>query len=274
MKYSNFSVLMSVYRKENPDYLFECINSILSNTIVPDEIVIVKDGPLTIELDDVLKPYLNNSIFNIVGYDINRGLGEALNFGLSFCKNELVARMDSDDICSPTRFEMLLNEFNKNNNLDIVGSIVGEFIGNVDNVVSYRVVPENTNAIIQYAKKRNPFNHPSVMFKKSTVIKCGGYLDFYRHEDYYLWYRMIKNQCHFYNIQEPLLFMRISNDFYKRRGGYKTFCYRKKLNSIMKKDGFISFFNYIFVIFVNFCNFISPPFVRKIFHKKFLRAKY
>ena len=270
--FPSFSVLMSVYYKENPIFLEQAINSILENSVLPNEIVIVKDGTLTPELEKVLNAF-DNSVIKVIGYDENKGLGYALNFGLKYCSNDLVARMDSDDICSSTRFEKELLQFIKNQDLSIVGSNISEFIGCLENIVSIRSVPQDIEDIIKYSKKRNPFNHPSVMFKKSDVVSAGGYVDFYRHEDYYLWYRMLKKGCLGFNIQECLVNMRTTEDFYKRRGGWKTFINRMKLSKIMLNDHYISLFTYLMVFFLNFSNTIIPSFVRKTIHRKFLRSK-
>lgn len=271
--HQNFTVLMSVYSKENSLWLKESLNSILTNTITPNEIVIVKDGPLNPEVLKVLNDYSINPIFKIVGYDTNRGLGYALNYGLGFCSNELVARMDTDDVCEKNRFEKQLMVFLSNQSLSIVGSNIIEFIDSIDNRVSERIVPETNESILKYAKTRNPFNHPSVMFKKAAVISSGGYMDLYRHEDYYLWYRMLASGCSGFNVQEPLVFMRISKDFYRRRGGLKAFRARNKLNRIMKKDGFIGMGSYFKVGFLNLGNLIIPSFLRKFIHLRFLRKK-
>lgn len=266
-----FSVLMSVYYKETPEWLDESIKSVLNNTILPSEIVIVKDGKLTENLEAVLAQYRDNSVFKIVGYDDNRGLGNALNFGLSYCTNELVARMDSDDICYVDRFEKELLMFERCPAFSIVGSNVTEFIGNERNIVAVKTVPETSEKICKYIKIRNPFNHPSVMFRKSEVENAGGYLDLFRYEDYYLWYRMIKNGCIGYNIQDNLVNMRTSKEFYRRRGGFKTLKGRILLNKMMYKDGYINWFQYIYVYMINYVNALMPSFLRGFLYRKIFR---
>lgn len=270
-KYPPFSILMSVYDAENPVFLDESIQSIIKNSVLPSEIVIVKDGCLNDSLELVLKKYDSNPLFKIVGYEKNQGLGFALNYGLEHCKYNLIARMDSDDLCFEERFKYQLDAFNNESSLSIVGSNIFEFIDNKNKIVSKRIVPEKNDQILKYCKTRNPFNHPAVMFKKKDVLAVGGYKPFFRHEDYYLWYRMLKQGFSGYNVQTPLVFMRISNHFYRRRGGFKAFSYRNKLNKIMLKDGFIGFGTYIKVFLLNLGNMLCPSFLRKKIHLKFLR---
>lgn len=216
----DFSVLMSVYYKEHPSYLKQSLNSIWNQTVRPTEIVLVKDGPLTPQLDKVIDDVIAKMPIRIVRLSKNMGLGIALNTGLEECSFDIVARMDSDDISKKDRFEKQLNYFSANPKADVVGSWVDEFYDNIDHVVGQRRVPENNCEIIKYAKQRSPMNHPTVMLKKSAVIAAGGYLHMPLYEDYYLWIRMLSNGSQFYNIQESLLFFRTSPDLYKRRGGF------------------------------------------------------
>ena len=162
-----YSVLMSLYIKEKPDNLRLAIQSMVDQTYAPDEIVIVKDGMITEELDSVLNDFSEKypHLFNIVGYEKNRGLGVALNFGLGYCRNELVARMDTDDISLPDRCETQIKVFEKNPSFEIVGGDISEFVDKEDNIVAYRRVPKDDEAIKEYLKIRCPFNHMTVMYK-------------------------------------------------------------------------------------------------------------
>lgn len=218
----NYSILMSVYYKENPQYLKEAIESMLNQTVKSDDFVIVCDGPLTEELYQVIDYYESKPMNCIhrLQLDKNYGLGIALNKGLEMCKNELVARMDSDDIAIKCRCEMQLQEL-INNNFAVIGSNVEEFIYNIENIIGKRNVPCSYEEIIKFSKKRNPFNHPSVMFNKKIIQKVGSYLeDYHLFEDYYLWIRVLKNGYSCKNIQDTLVYMRTSYDMYTRRGGY------------------------------------------------------
>lgn len=242
-----YSVLMSLYIKEKPEYLRTAIQSMVDQTCSPDEIVIVKDGLLTPELDSVLKEYQNNypKLFTIVGYEKNRGLGLALNFGLEYCRNELVARMDTDDIAKVDRCEKQLKMFIDNPNLEIVGGDIAEFIDIPDNVVAYRKVPTSDEAIKEYMKTRCPFNHMTVMYKQSAVIRSGNYRDLFWNEDYYLWIRMMENNCVMGNTGDVLVDVRTGADMYKRRGGKKYFESEKFLQKYMLKNKMINRSTYV-----------------------------
>ena len=217
-----FSVLLSLYYKEKPEYLQQSIDSILSQTLLPDEIVIVKDGPLTEELDAILEEYRQKCPYlKFVTLKENVGLGIALNEGLKHCSNELIARMDTDDICMPERFAKQVAIFIAHPEYDLVSAWVDEFAGTIDNVKTTRYLPELPDQIFEYGKRRCPVNHPVTMFKKSSVEKVGGYMHCLNLEDYYLWARMLVNGAKFYNIQESLLWFRISDEVFKRRGGFR-----------------------------------------------------
>lgn len=241
-----YSVLMSVYNKEKPEYLCLSINSILNQTIPPDEFIIVKDGSLSLELESILKGYsMSNSIFNVIGYKENKGLGYALNYGLNYCRNELVARMDSDDIARHDRCEKQLKEFEKNSSLEIIGGDIAEFTDSPNNIVAYRKVPTNDSEIKEYMKTRCPLNHMTVMFKKNAVIKAGNYQDWFWNEDYYLWIRMMKQGCIFANTGDVLVDVRVDDDMYLRRGGKKYFDSEIGLQKYMLKNHIIGYKTYI-----------------------------
>lgn len=267
-----YSVLMSVYYKENPIFLQESIDSMLNQTIPPDEIVIVKDGKLTIELDNVLDKYIMDDRFKIIALDKNIGLGLALEIGLNKCKNNIVARMDTDDISVPNRCEKQLLELQRNPNLSLIGSSVIEFNNSIKDIVAIKEAKESNNEIKKQMKFRNPINHPTVMFKKDSVINAGGYQDFKLNEDYYLWVRMMENNCEFQNILEPLVYMRVNNETYIRRGGWNYFLVQKKLLDYMLKNKIINIFEYVYNISVRFVvRVIFPNNARKWFYQKILR---
>lgn len=240
-----YSVLISVYCKEKPEWLKESIESMLNQTIKPAEIVIVKDGRLTQELDLVIKKFVDNfpGLFQIISLKENVGLGPALAIGIEKCRFEYIARMDSDDISLNTRCEKQLKYFENNSNLDIVGSYEVEFENRMEEVVSVHKVPERENEIKEAMRRRCSILHPTVIYKKEAVLKAGNYRDIRLYEDYDLFLRMVlENNCCSYNVQEGLYYMRINSDFYKRRGGisylktvvcFKFRQYRKRYISLM-----------------------------------------
>ncbi|MBO5476572.1 MAG: glycosyltransferase [Clostridia bacterium] len=273
MEKINYSVLMSVYYKENPEWLDLAINSMLNQTILTNDFVIIKDGPLTNELDDVINKYLLKypNLFNIVALEKNVGLGAALKIGVEKCKNEWIARMDSDDYSIPTRCEKQLKRIIENPNLDIVGSCIAEFEDNIDNIRAYRILPENNEEILNFSKKRNPFGHPSVMLKKSKVIEAGNYESWHLCEDYELWVRMIENGAKCYNFKENLVYMRVNDNFYKRRGGIKYLKSILKLKTHLYRKRFFSFKQYFISSAAHIFICLLPNKIRVILYKKILR---
>lgn len=268
-----YSVLMSVYYKEKPDFLKQSMESIFQQTVPTNDFVLVCDGPLNNELDTVINEMqkLFGERLKVIRLAKNGGLGNALNEGIKHCKNELVARMDSDDIAYADRCERQLEVFKRYPEISICSGIVEEFTDN-PSVVDARRVPQETNAeIIEFAKMRNPFNHPCVMYRKSDVEAVGSYQDFYLLEDYYLWLRMLMADYKGYNLQEPLLHMRAGSEMYKRRGGWRYVQTQMNLFRFMKEKGFISEWHYFKGCFLRGASAICPNWFRKFMFERFLR---
>jgi len=264
-----YSVLMSLYKKEHPDYLRLALDSMINQTVKPDEIVLVEDGPLTPELYAVVeeyKPYLH-----IVINKKNLGLGLALNEGLKACRNELVARMDTDDISKPDRCEKQLKRFMEKPELAIVGSHIDEFVGDPSNVISQRRVPLTSEDIYEYAKKRSAFNHPAVMYRKSAVLAEGGYSDLKRNQDVDLFGRMLFKGHKAENIDEALLWFRSSDELAARRKSWENT--KSYIDTIKKfwKMGYSSFGDYAKVAVAQTGMFILPAKMQNWVYKKFLR---
>ncbi|WP_066875148.1 glycosyltransferase [Clostridium mediterraneense] len=267
-----FSVLMSVYYKEDPKYLKEAIESILNQTVMPSEIVIIKDGKLGDNLNNILDQFDKNykSLFKFIEFEENQGLGIALRRGVEECSYEIIARMDTDDIAAKNRFEREL-AIMQEKNLDMVGSNIVEFDGNIENIISKRNVPDTDENIKSYAKKRNPFNHMTVMYKKSAVLKAGNYKNFLWFEDYNLWIRMIMNGAKMYNIQENLVYARTGASMFERRGGVKYIKREYKMQKEMLKIKFISYKEFIFNILTRSAVRIMPNKLRGFVYMKMLR---
>lgn len=267
-----FSVLLSLYIKEQPAYFIQCMESLFSQTLLPDEVVLVKDGPLTAELDAIIADYAaRNTPLKVVPLSRNQGLGNALNEGLKHCSYDLVARMDTDDIAKPQRFRKQMEMFEKNPELDVCGTWIDEFEENTDRVVSVHRLPENHEEIVEYARKRNPINHPVVMFRKSAVQAAGGYLHFPLFEDYYLWVRMLMNGAKFYNIQESLLYFRFSSAMFKRRGGWKYAVDECRFQKLLWKKGFLSGSMFVKNVVTRIIVRLMPNSLRTWIYKKLLR---
>ena len=268
------SVLMSIYKKEKPEYFRETMESILAQTRQPEEIVLIEDGTLTPELDAVIEEYQKRcSNLKVYPHKENQMLGRALAEGVTLCSYELIARMDTDDISKPNRCEKQLQAFDDDDSLDIVGGNINEFIGDVNNVVSKRNVPKNNGDIKEYMKKRCAFNHMTVMFKKSSVEDAGGYLDLFWNEDYYLWIRMWMNGAVFANTGTALVDVRVGNEMYQRRGGSKYFASEKKLQNYMLEHQMISFPTYFVNLSKRFIiQKLMPGKLRGWVFRKFARA--
>lgn len=263
-----YSVLMSLYKKENPEYLRLAIDSMLNQTVEPDEIVLVEDGPLTDELYAVLNEY---PMLHRIKNETNLGLGLALNVGLKECRNELVARMDTDDCSKPERCEKQLARFLEKPYLAIVGSYIDEFVGNPSNVISQRIVPITSEEIYNFAKKRSAFNHPAVMYSKTAVLASDGYTNLKRNQDVDLFGRMQFDGYKAENIDEALLWFRSSDELAKRRKSWEnTWSYIATIRKFWKM-GYSSFTDYAIVGVAQTGMYIMPVKLQKFVYKKFLR---
>ncbi|MYL69823.1 glycosyltransferase [Halobacillus litoralis] len=272
---AKYSVLMSVYYKESPHFLKESIESMVRQTLKPDEIVIVKDGELNKELNIVIENFSSNhpGLFNIVELDNNLGLGKALDIGLENCKNELIARMDSDDISLHDRCKEQVKVFQNDPELCIIGTNIDEFYDEPTNVVSSRIVPTKHKDIKRFIKRRSPFNHPTVMFKKSKVLQSGGYGFLRRKQDLDLFSRMLNSGCKASNINKSLLLFRSNENSFKRRKSWDN-CksYIKVIYTIWKR-GHCSTLDLIIVTIGQIVMFLAPMKLLKWISNSFLRER-
>lgn len=268
-----FSVLMSIYKNDNPKFLREAIDSVINQTLIPNEIVIMIDGQVPREISEVLEGFSSryNELFNIVQLPQNVGLGVALNEGVTKCKYDIIARMDSDDICREDRFEKQIAEFKKNKNLSMVGSYIAEFYDDLNEIKAIRKVPISFVEVKVFAKKRNPMNHMTVMYKKSSVIDSGNYKHFLWNEDYYLWVRMITKNKEIINIPETLVYARTGEGMYKRRGGIKY----AKMDFLLQLEfyrlGFITLSQMIINTCMRIISRLVPNKLRETIYLKYLR---
>ena len=256
MQYPAYTVLMSLYAKERPEYLKESLDSMLAQTVPPAEIVMVEDGPLTDGLEDVLREYdsAHPGLFNFVAYGENRGLGYALRQGMIACSNDVVARMDTDDVARPDRMEKQLAALESG--LDMVGSDV----------------VEGMDAIRAFSKRRNPFRHPPMTFRKSKVMEAGNYSsDFLYFEDWDLFNRMLACGCRADNLGEPLVAMRVSEDFYARRGGVQYLKYAKAFKRAQVERGYFTERDYVCSYVPHALVCLMPNSLRSLIYRILLR---
>lgn len=270
----DFSLLMSVYKHEKPKHLTACFDSIYIQTVQPKEIVLVEDGPLPADLQQIIErersrfPYLRTIVL-----EKNQGLGIAMQKGLAHCTYDYIARMDTDDICMPERFEIQTKYLEQHPDIDVLSAWITEFDNIPENTVAIRDLPESHNDIYSFGKRRNPINHPAVMFRKKAVIDAGGYQPFPLFEDYYLWARMLKKGYHFHNLQVSLLLFRRSPEMIRRRGGLtyaqNEIHFQRKLHEI----GYITYFELIRNVCQRYGIRIAPNWLRSLIYEHLLRRK-
>lgn len=267
----DFSVLLSVYRKENPDYLRQSLDSVFSQTVRAAQVVMVEDGPLTPELDAVLEEYKSKyPELELVLLSENRGLGLALAEGMLHCRYELVARMDTDDIARQDRFEKQLEAFSNNPALDVCGSHISEFEEDVDHIVTRRKVPLTDAEIKEYQRRRDGLNHVSVMFRKTAVLRAGNYQHCPLMEDTLLWVNMFKNGATAMNIDDELVYVRIGKGMYERRGGWEYYQKYKQARKKVYATGYISWWDYKYTLLVQLAVALMPNKLRGFVFKRLL----
>lgn len=268
-----YSVLMTVYKKDHPEYFKKALLSMVKQTKRPDEIVLVKDGPITGELQKVIEKVdkKNPGLIVQVQLPVNVGLGLALNEGINVCKNELLARMDADDISLSTRCEKQVAEFEKNPELDIVGCPVIEFIGEPENKVGKRNVPLDNASIHKYCRKRDPFNHPTVMYRKSKVQAVGGYSDLRKNQDTDLWIKLLSNGAVCANLSEYLLWFRFDEGTYKKRKNWLNTKLLIKIRWKACKTGFCSILDFLEVFVMQIAIFLFPVKFQRFVYRYLLR---
>ena len=268
-----YSVLMSVYHKEKPEYLSQSIKSMVEQSLPPHEFVLVKDGPLTPELDKIInnfdKQYPN--LFNIVNLPKNRGIGSAANAGLSECKCDLIVKMDADDISRKDRCELQIREFMLDSELDIIGSQLVEFDSDISNVTAVRAVPTEHDDIVKFAKRRSPFNNQTVVYKKSTVLSVGGYSGLKRVKiTICLYGSYIMGKVEEYRRGTCLL--RLNSDAYARRGTFKNTSAVIKSRYDSMRIGFSSPIDFIIAVLGQIFIAILPNRLKNWLYIKFLRG--
>ena len=273
--YPPFSVAICVYKNDDPLFFDRALSSITEHqTIRPDEVVLVVDGPISNDLNKVIEKFERvYPFFRVIRLEQNGGLGNALKIAVENASYELIARMDSDDVSVSTRFEQQLQYFQLHPDVDIVGGDITEFIGEEVNVVGRRVVPQNNEEIREYMKKRCAMNHVTVMYRKSAVQMAGGYQDWFWNEDYYLWIRMWLNGAVFANTGTVLVNVRVGEQMYQRRGGKKYFGSEKALQDYMLEHNMIGILTYISNISKRiFVQRILPNKLREWVFKTFARS--
>lgn len=272
--YDKFSVITSVYKNDKVEFVSIALDSIINQTVRPAEILLVIDGPVGRELDLLIDKYEKtySDLINVIRLKENGGLGNALHLATQKAKYELIARMDSDDISIQDRFEKQLQYFAIDKELSLVGGCISEFIDSTTNIVGYRRCPLSDRDIKKYMRRRCPFNHVSVMFRKSDVLRSGNYQNWFCNEDYYLWIRMAEAGCRFANLPDVLVNVRVGKEMYRRRGGWKYFKSEAKLQGYMLSHKLISLPRYVYNVTGRFAIQVAiPNRMRGFIFQKFFR---
>ncbi|MBD5186995.1 MAG: glycosyltransferase [Bacteroidales bacterium] len=271
-----FSVLMSVYRNDNPAFFRKAVESIsVRQTLKPSEILIIVDGPVPDHLmNEIQRLREEISEIRVIFLEKNGGLGNALRIGMEKVSHEIVARMDSDDISAPDRFEKQLKYLEEHPKCDIVGGQITEFIDDESNIVGKREVPCGNDEIVMWLRGRCPLNHMTVTMLRSRGLEAGNYIDWHFNEDYYLWIRMFEHGCRFANLPDTLVNVRVGKEMYSRRGGWKYFKSEKGLQDYMLQKGIIGWGRYCFNVAVRFgVQVMMPNSVRGFVFKTLFRKK-
>jgi glycosyltransferase involved in cell wall biosynthesis len=234
-----FSLLMPVYDGDRPEYIGRALRSAVDDqTVRPDQVVIVRDGPVRDEITRCLDEFRRSSLVPVTFVPVQRGgLGPALDQGLAASWFDVVARMDADDVAMPHRFEVELPLIQ---DADIVGAGLLEFVADTDHIVGQRVPPTDPAQIQRYARMHDPFNHPTVVYRRHAVLEAGGYGDLPLMEDYALFARMLGAGARPVNVAEPLVFYRVGPDAFKRRGGTGLLRSELRLQREFRRRGFVS----------------------------------
>ena len=268
MKKMKISVLMPIYEKEKEEYFEQAMKSIVNQTLKPDEVVIIEDGKITTSLECVIEKYKKEfpNLIKIIKVKEKSTLGKALAIGINNCKNEYVARMDADDICINTRFEEQAKILSKHPEIDILGGFIAEYDEKMEKQIGIRKVPIGIENIKKFTKWQCPFNHSTVILKKSTILKIGNYKDI-SIEDYELWARMLVNKCNMENCDKILVKYRTSKDMYKRRSGKKRIKDITKIEKILLSYGIINKVEFIINICLRVIYVILPVKIKEMIYK-------
>ena len=268
-----YSALMTVYAKEKPAFFDQAIQSLVQQSIIPDEIVIVCDGPLTDELDALLASYKKKKglTVRIVRLEVNSGAGVATQAGLLECRNDLVMKLDSDDWCVPERAERQLREFELRPSLSVCGSYMAEFLGDPSNAIQVRTVPLEQDEIAAYARRRNPINNITVMYRKSDVLAAGGYSDLRRCQDYELYARMLSHGYEMCNIPEVLASARLSTENLSRRASFATTRGFIHIHWLLYREHFSSLPDFIIPSVAQLVYVVMPRKLRDFAYRKIFR---
>lgn len=258
--FSPYSVCMSVYKNDNAAHFLTALRSMSRQTIPPDEIVLVVDGPIGELLEGTIAQFSKEyATLQVIRFAENRGHAAARQAGVDNANNELIAIMDSDDIAVPNRMEMQLTFMAQHPEIDVLGGQIEEFIGEPSNVVGKRIVPTSSNDIKYYLRARCPMNLQTILCRKSAVLTVGGFQDWFCEEDYYLWIRLTLAGKQMANLGATLCYVRVGEEMYQRRGGWKYFKSERGIQRYMWQHHLITYPRYCYNVFIRFLVQVAMP---------------
>ena len=273
---NDFSACMSVYKNDKAEDFRIALQSITTKqTVKPSEVVLVIDGPVSDGINRVISDAesISPSLFKVIRFEQNQGLGIALQKGMEAASNEIVMRMDSDDIAVPDRFEKQLRFMEEYPNVAVCGGQIAEFIDRVDNIVGKRTVPCSNEEIYSYMKSRCAFNHMTVALRRTKILEVGNYQPWFWNEDYYLWIRLMIANCEFANLPDTLVNVRVGKEMYQRRGGKKYFKSEADIQKLMRENGLISWPRYGFNVLIRWgIQVAMPNWLRGFVFQKLFRS--
>lgn len=273
----SFSVLISVYKNDKAEDFRIALNSITSNqTLRPAEVVLVTDGPVPDDTNQIIAEACETApgLYKVIRFEKNQGLGIALQKGLEAASNDIVMRMDSDDIAVPDRFEKQYHFMVNHPNVAVCGGQIDEFIDDVNNIVGHRIVPCTNEEIYKYMVSRCAFNHMTVALRRSIIMANGNYQPWHYNEDYYLWIRLMIAKVEFANLPDTLIHMRVGREMYKRRGGRQYYESELGLQKLMLSNGLISHPRYWFNVAVRWgVQIAMPNWLRGFVFQRLFRTK-
>lgn len=258
---------MSLYIKEQPDYLHQCLSSLAAQTQPADEIIIVLDGAIHTALETVLTEFQAALPIHLCRLPENVGLGKALNFGLQHCSHEWVFRMDTDDIATPTRFAEQCAFIAQHPNIALLGGQIAEFDISPTQPHAMRSVPQTLPEILTYATKRNPFNHMTVAYQKAAVQAVSGYQHHLWMEDYNLWLRLLANNFQAANLPQTLVYVRAGSAMLTRRRGWSYIQSEWQLAQLKRQLGIQSSLSALMWFFIRSIPRMLPHALLKILYR-------
>lgn len=269
MNFAPISVLISTYKNDSPLYLEEALLSLKNQTLLADEIILVIDGYVDESLIKIIENFKYDGKFKYYKLEKNYGLAYCMNYALKKATNDIVARMDADDICFKNKFEMQYNILKKIKNKNtVITSLSLDFIDSIDNIQSLKETPKDNEEIKKILKYRNIVCHPTIMLYKSIFEKYGNYnQNVGLLEDYELHLRLIHNGVQYYCIQEPLIYIRSTEYQVRRRGGFKYYINECKFRYKCYKNNYISLSDFLITIFIYSFFRLAPVKIKKVLYK-------